>query len=188
MNADSDISQLLGAVASGEAGAEGRLYALAYDTLHHIAARRVRRSGGALSLSPTALVNEAWLKLAGDGPRQFKGSGHFYALLAKAMRQVVVNQARDRIAAKRGGVAIAATLTEGLAAEGARLEDLLGVDAALSRLEQIDAALAGLVERHFFGGQSFVEIAAERGVTERTVRRHWEMARAVLAELAPEAL
>lgn len=188
MHTSDAVTDLLAAVATGDASAESRLYALAYDTLRRIAASRVRRSGNALSLSPTALVNEAWLKLAGDGPRQFRGSGHFYALLAKAMRQVVVNQARDRIAAKRGGAAVAATLTEGLAAEGARLEDLLGVDAALSKLAEIDEALAELVERHFFGGQSFVEIAAERGVTERTVRRHWDAARAVLAELAPEAL
>ncbi len=188
MTSGSEITALIADVAAGDALAEDRLFALAYDTLHRIAASRVRRSSGAMSLSPTALVHEAWLKIAGDGPRQFKGSGHFYALLAKAMRQVVVNQARDRVAAKRGGAAVVATLTDGIAAEGARLEDLLGVDAALTKLAEIDAALAELVERHFFGGQSFVEIAAERGVTERTVRRHWDAARAVLAELAPEAL
>lgn len=188
MSTPDALTDLLASAAAGDAKAEDRLYALAYDTLRRIAASRVRRSGHALSLSPTALVNEAWLKLAGDGPRRFKGSGHFYALLAKAMRQVVVNQARDRIAAKRGGAQVAATLTEGIAADGARLEDLLGVDAALTRLAEIDDALAELVERHFFGGQSFVEIAAERGVTERTVRRHWDAARALLAELAPESL
>jgi DNA-directed RNA polymerase specialized sigma24 family protein len=96
------------------------------------------------------------------------------------MRQILVDEFRSRAAVRHGGDLARATLTEGLPEGGADVGELLAVDEALRKLEQLDPDLAELVEWHFFAGISFVDIAAARGVTERTVRRHWDAARAIL--------
>lgn len=177
-----EVTRLLEAVERGEPAAQDRLFDAVYDELKRIARSHVRRSGPALTLNPTTLLHEAWLKIArGEGPRP-DGSAHFYNLLAQAMRQILVDLARKHASVKHATPPHRTELTEGMLSSEHSLEELIAVDAALERLRLCDEELAQLVEWHFFAGISFVEIAAARSVTERTVRRHWDMARAFLAD------
>jgi RNA polymerase sigma factor (TIGR02999 family) len=186
MNAKPPITQLLQAAASGDDAAQRQIYELAYAELRRIARASLRRSGGKQAINPTTLVHEAWMKIAQGAVGGISNSEHFYSLFARAMRQVLIDLVRKDGAVKHGGELLRAELDDGIS-DGARpLDELLQIDAALRQLELADAELAQLVEWHFFGGLSFVEIAAARGVTERTVRRHWSMARALLLDVMPE--
>ena len=176
-----------GAVADGDASANQRLYELVYDELKRIA-RGVIRNAGPLTMKPSTLVHEAYLKLAGDANREHVDSNHFYSLLARAMRQVIVDVGRSRATVKHGVGMQQVDLTESLQGQDQSVDNLLGIEQALQKLEAVDQELGDLVELHFFGGFSFVEIARLRGVNERTVRRHWESARAFLLDCLPEAL
>jgi RNA polymerase sigma factor (TIGR02999 family) len=179
------VTTLLGAVARGDPGAQGQLYELVYDELKRIARATLRRAGGHLTMNPSTLVHEAYLKLAGDSARDLNGSRHFYNLLARAMRQVILDLSRQHATSKHGAGMIRTQITDHLAGAAAPLEQLIEIDAALNQLATIDAELAELVEWHFFAGLSFAEIAAVRGVTDRTIRRHWDSARALLIDLMP---
>jgi len=176
------VTELLAAASRGEADAQQTLFTLVYDELKRIARGQVRRSGGQLSINPTTLLHEAWIKFAHGDARQLNGSAHFYNLLAQAMRQVLLDIARKHATDKRGSGMARTELTDGIESAERSVDDLLAVDSALSRLRACDAELAQLVEWHFFAGLSFVEIAKARAVTERTVRRHWDMARAFLGD------
>jgi RNA polymerase sigma factor (TIGR02999 family) len=182
------VTTLLGAVAQGNAAAQAELYALVYDELKRIARGALRRNANSGTMNPSTLVHEAFLKLAGDSARRLNDSHHFYSLLARAMRQVILDAGRQRGTVKHGVGMAKTQLTEGLRQEGAKIEDLLAIDDALRKLEALDPELAQLVELHFFAGVSFVDIAAMRGVTERTVRRHWNTARAFLVDAMPVAV
>lgn len=175
-----DMTTLLKAVAQGDARARQTVFELAYAELKRIARSTLKRSGNA-TVNPTTLIHEAYLKLA-QGLEGLNDSTHFYSLFARAMRQVLLDLARSGGTVKHGHGQLRVDLTERLPATDPSLEQLLGVDAALTRLEAVDPELAELVEWHFFGGLSFIDIARLRGVNERTVRRHWELARAVLLE------
>jgi len=175
------VTELLPKLAAGDASARDEIYRLAYQELRRIARQALQRAGGALTMHPSTLVHEAYLKLGGGAGLAFNDSRHFYSVLARAMRQILVDEFRSRAAVRHGGDLARATLTEGLPEGGAEVGELLAVDEALRKLEQLDPDLAELVEWHFFAGISFVDIAAARGVTERTVRRHWDTARAFLS-------
>jgi len=175
------VTVLLRAAGGGDASAQGQLFDLAYQELKRIARGALRRNGSEHSLNPTSLVHEAYMKIAG-GVGALNDSTHFYSLFARAMRQVLLDLVRADATVKHGAGQRRVELTERLPGADRSLEDLLQIDHALNRLQRMDPELAELVEWHFFGGLSFVEIAAARGVTERTVRRHWEMARALLVE------
>lgn len=176
------VTELLEAVGRGDAEAQQALFAQVYDELKRIARAQVRRSGGQLSINPTTLLHEAWIKFArGDG-RELSGSAHFYNLLAQAMRQVLLDIARKHATDKHGHGMARTELTDGIEQTERSADELIAVDAALGKLRACDAELAQLVEWHFFAGLSFVEIAKVREVTERTVRRHWDMARAFLGD------
>jgi RNA polymerase sigma factor (TIGR02999 family) len=176
------VTELLAAVGRGDADAQQLLFAQVYDELKRIARGQVRRSGGQLSINPTTLLHEAWIKFARGADRQLSGSAHFYNLLAQAMRQVLLDIARRHATDKHGSGLARTELTEGIEQTERSADELLAVDAALGKLRDCDADLAQLVEWHFFAGLSFVEIARVREVTERTVRRHWDMARAFLGD------
>jgi RNA polymerase sigma factor (TIGR02999 family) len=176
------VTELLDAVGRGDVDAQQELFARVYDELKRIARGHVRRSGGQMSINPTTLLHEAWIKFARGDDRKLSGSTHFYNLLAQAMRQVLLDLARKHATDKHGRGIARTELTEGIEDSGRSVDELFAVDSALGKLRDVDADLAQLVEWHFFAGLSFVDIARARGVTERTVRRHWDMARAFLGD------
>lgn len=174
------VTDLLDAVARGETHARDQLFERVYQELKRIARSQLRRSGDWISVNPTTLLHEAWLKFARTDGRELQGSTHFYNILSQAMRHVLTDIARSRVTTKRGHQLIRVELNERIEQPDSPLSELLAVDAALEKLQACDTDLAQLVEWHFFGGISFVEIAKLRGVTERTVRRHWDVARLFL--------
>lgn len=144
-------------------------------------AHRVRAGRAGDTLSTTALVSEVWLKLAGRAPA-WNDQGHFLAIAARAMRQVLVDAARQRMAAKRGGVARAViTLEDDAQPAPVRDEAVLALDEALTRLAQMDPRRAAVVEHRFFGGLSIEETARVLEIGSATVERDWRVARAWLA-------
>lgn len=156
-----------------------------YAELRRVAAAYLRRERPGQTLQPTALVNEAYLRLAGQHPR-FQNRAHFCAIAANAMRQILVERARAKHAQKRGGGAPRITLNEALAANPEPPVDIAALDEALTRLAALDPEQARIVELRFFGGLSVEETAEALGVSPATIKRHWAVARAWLArELAP---
>lgn len=186
MSQPPEVTTLLDAASGGDAEAQKRLYELAYGELKRIARGALRRSGGERAVNPTTLVHEAYMKIAQGAVRDLQGSQHFYSLFARAMRQVLLDIVRQKSTVKHGVGQVRAELDERLADESRPIEELIQIDAALRKLESIDPDLAELVEWHFFAGLSFVDIATARGQNERTVRRHWEMARALLLDAMPD--
>ena len=176
----SDATRLLEAAAGGDRQAAADLLPLVYDELRRLAAAKLAVEAPGHSLDPTALVHEAYLRLVGD--QQFDGQGHFFAAAAEAMRRILVNHARDRNRLKRGGGRRRVDLDRltGLAAAGD--DDLLGLDDALDRLAEDYPAAAELVKLRFFGGMTLGEAAEALGMFRRTADRHWNFARAWLAD------
>jgi RNA polymerase sigma factor (TIGR02999 family) len=178
MATEAEITELLNAANSGDAVAQDAAYALVYDELKRCARRQsaIRRGS---SLTPTALVSELYLKLRVSRLGRIENRRHFFALAARAMRQITIDDARHRARAKRGGGAENFEVnTSDLGATTA--EQALELDAALTALFERDAELGRLVEWHFFAGLTFQQIADELGCHERTVRHDWELARSYL--------
>jgi RNA polymerase sigma factor (TIGR02999 family) len=174
-----DVTRLLIAWRQGDPAAPGELFSLVYDQLRSLARYHVRR-GADESLGPTGLVHEVYLKLVERSRLDVRDRGHFFALAARAMRQVLVDRARRRSAGKRGGRAMAEALEEDVLPADARTEELLALDEALSHLEGLDPRLVRLVEVRFFAGLSVEEAAEALEVSPRTVKRDWQKARAAL--------
>lgn len=172
-----EVSLLLAAARDGDRDALDQLVPLVYDDLRRLAGRELRREMGHRTMHATALVHELWLKLSGAGPVEASSRTHFFAIAARAMRQVLVDQARRRRAEKRGGEWQATTLGEGDAAVDVDVDEMLALDDALERL---DPRQRQIVEMRFFGGLEEREIAQVLGTSERTVRREWVRARAHL--------
>ena len=158
------------------------LMPLVYDELRRLAAHYLRGERPGQTLQPTALVNEAYLRLLKDRPDRWQNRAHFCAIAAHSMRQILIERARARDALKRGGGQPRITFDESLnAAADAPVVDVLAVDTALERLAAIDADQARIVELRFFGGLSIEETAEAMGTSPATVKRHWAVARAWLA-------
>jgi RNA polymerase sigma factor (TIGR02999 family) len=153
-----------------------------YEELKRLARRQRYANDPSATLSTTELVHEAFLKLAGGSTATWEGRAHFFGAAGRAMRQVLVDFARRRQAAKRGGGATHITLGEGQAALAVELDEILAVDAALEQLERTDPRLRVLVELRFFAGMPEAEIARVLGVSERTVERDWLKARLLLLQ------
>ena len=156
-----------------------RAFASAYDELRRVAHRQLRRLRPGQTLTTTALVHEAFVKLV-PGSKAAVDRTHFFALAARAMRQILVDYARARGARKRGGGQRPTTLDEAALTVETLSEEMLGIDTALHRLESVDERLARVVECRFFGGMTEDEVAEALGVTARTVRRAGRKARAFL--------
>lgn len=182
MSARPEVTTLLHAMANGDVQARDALYRSVYAELQRIARASLRKHHADFTLNPATLVHEAFLKLAATDAAALQGSAHFYSLLARAMRQIIIDLGRQRATIKHGVAQIRTALDESLAQEETAIDDLLLIDHALLSLEKVDPELAELVELHFFGGVSFVDIANLRQVNERTVRRHWETARLLLMD------
>jgi RNA polymerase sigma-70 factor (ECF subfamily) len=151
-----------------------------YDELRKLARHYLRRERAGQSLQATALVNEAYLRLKRDKRQPWQNRTHFLAIAANSMRQILVERARARKAAKRGGEQIRITLDEAVAAGGEREIDLMALDEALTRLAVIDPEAARIIELRFFAGLSIEEAAESLGISPATVKRGWSMARAWL--------
>jgi len=176
----SSLTELLEAWREGDPDARERAFAAVYEELRTLARRQVRRHRPGETLRTTALVHETYLKLARGRAVAIQDRAHFFALASRAMRQVLVDAARNRRAGKRGGDGIRTTLDEGALRVEAAGEEVLALDRALARLAALDERAASVVEWRYFGGLSEAEIAEALGVTERTVRRDWRQARAFL--------
>jgi RNA polymerase sigma factor (TIGR02999 family) len=172
-----EVTRLLEAAEAGDPEALDRLVPLIYEDLRRVAHRQLDREGGGHTLQTTALIHEAYLKLAGSGSVSAASRAHFLAIAARAMRQVLVDYARRRKAAKRGRGVISVTLGDEPQPADTSAEDLLALDEAL---EQLDPRQRQVIECRFFGGMEEKDIAAALGVSERTVRRDWVKARAWL--------
>jgi len=179
-----DVTRLLRVAHAGNPEALNRVYDLVYGELRQIAAARLRQERDGHTLQPTALVNEAFLKLVDSPAAAVSDRKHFLGIAARAMRQVLVDHARRRDAVKRGDGVRAVTLTGQLlsarGSEGLDAEELLALDAALDRLDAMDPRLRQVVELRFFGGLNDTETGEVLGVTRRTVQRDWTRARAWL--------
>lgn len=176
-----DITRLLHASAGGDREAFDALMPHIYDDLRRIAHRQLGRLRSGETWNTTALVHEAYLKLA-DHDGAYTDRSHFFAVSARAMRQILVDYARRRTAAKRGGVQVAESLDENSLAADAEAEHVLAVEQALSRLAELDPRLVQVVECRVFGGYTEDETAVALGMSLRSVQRFWMRARAWLAE------
>ncbi|HTI05067.1 MAG TPA: ECF-type sigma factor [Gemmatimonadales bacterium] len=185
------ISELVTAADRGDNAAATELFAALYNELHTLAESHLHRQGGRVSLGTTTLVHEAYLKLSardsGSGLR-FPDRHRFLAYASKAMRGLVIDYARARRAQKRGGsLEITLIGDKDVPAPQTTDESLEQLADALERLGELDPELAQLVDLHFFGGFSFVEIAGLQGASERTVQREWRKANALLQRLVTDA-
>jgi len=174
------ITGLLVDWSQGDHTAYEQLVPLVYDELHRIARREMSKERPGHTLQPSALVNEAFLRLIEYDRVNWENRRHFFRLAAKMMRQVLINYAVARKSAKRGGAAQRVTLDETLVGDETRvmeMDELLALNEALQRLEQEDERCAKVVELMFFGGLSEKETAAELDISDRTVKREWRYAR-----------
>jgi RNA polymerase sigma factor (TIGR02999 family) len=175
-----EITLLLERVRSGEEEAAGELFGELYGQLHGLAAAIFRSQRGNHTLQPTALVHETYLKMIRPGATPWQDRAHFCGVAAKAMRQILVNHARDKQALKRGGAAGRVTLS-GAVGEGGPDLDVLDVHEALEELARLDARQARIAELRFFAGLNTQEVAEVVGVAPRTVELDWKMAKDWLA-------
>ena len=172
-----EVTRLLRAARDGDAGAIDRIVPLVYEDLRRLARRQVGRRFGPQTVRPTELVHEAYVKLCSGGAESAVDRAHFLAIAARAMRQVLVDEARHHQAAKRGGGWKRATLSGSHWVSDLDVDELLTLNDAL---QELDPRQRQVVECRFFGGMEDSEIAEALGVTDRTVRRDWVKARAWL--------
>lgn len=183
----SPATDLANGAGAGNRAAADELMHLAYDELHRLAKHYLRGEWASNTLQPTALVNEAYLRLIDQSRVSWQGRTHFLAVGAQAMRRILVDHARAKGRAKRGGGRQRIALDEGLTISPERDADLLAVDDALDKLRQIDPRQAQIVELRFFGGMTVEEVAVVLGVSKRTVENEWTIIRAWLRrELSEE--
>jgi RNA polymerase sigma factor (TIGR02999 family) len=174
------VTRWLIAGSAGDAQALEALLPLVYDELHRQAVRFFNRERAGHTLQPTALVNEAYLRLINQHDVNWQNRVQFFGLAAEMMRRILVSHARSRQAQKRGGAAQRLTLDENVAAAPERDLNLLALDEALTRLEQLDPEKSRMVELRFFSGLSVEETAEVMGVSPRTIDRQWQTAKAWL--------
>lgn len=174
------VTLALQAARSGDPAALNEAFHLVYDEVRMIARARVARAGGGGTLDTTAVVHEAYLKLARHGALSFTDRQHFLAVASTAMRQVLLDHARKRLSARRGGGAEHVPLTVADPAADGQAREIVALDEALRRLAALDADLSRLVELRYFGGLTIEETAEALGVSDATVKRAWRRARAWL--------
>ena len=177
-----EITALLRRFQAGDEAARADLINRVHQELRVIAARHMRRERQGHTLQTTALVNEAYLKLANLPAMDWRDRAHFFAVAASVMRRILVDHARRRVADKRGGGYDVLQLDEGLVYEPSRPAELVRLDEAMQRLAEKDARSSLVIELRFFGGLSIEESAAVLKVSPRTVKREWTFARAWLRE------
>ena len=183
-----EVTQLLNAWSKGEARALDQLAPLVESELRRVAQAYLSREGPGHTLQPTALINEAYLRLIEWKTVEWRSRVHFYAVAAKMMRRILVNHALGRASLKRGGDAVLVSLAEAESVADQENADIVALDDALNRLAKFDARKSLLVELRFFGGLTAEEAADVMGSSLRSVNRQWSLARAWLfRELRGEA-
>jgi len=175
-----EITQLLVAAGQGREGALDEVFASVYPRLRQLARSRRRGWQGDNTLDTTALIHEAYLKVASSRNPRYESRGHFFAVAAQAMRQILINYAEKKGAQKRGGGAAHVTLHEGDAVSEDALDEILTLDAALARLEVLSPRQARVVECLFYAGFTVEETADALETSPATVKRDWSAARAWL--------
>jgi RNA polymerase sigma factor (TIGR02999 family) len=175
-----DVTQLLVDWSHGDKDALERLMPLVYDELHRLARSYMRRERSDHTLQPTALVNEAYLRLIDQTRVQWRNRAHFFGVAAQLMRRVTLKHAERQNAAKRGRQAPDVPLEEAAVAGAATDEDLIALNEALEHLEELDERQGRIVELRFYGGLSTTEIGECLGISRATVDREWRLARAWL--------
>jgi len=176
---ETSISSLMDAAEGGEPAASAELFSALYSELHRMAASQLRRTP-AMSLGATSLLHDAYLDISEREGARFPDRGRFMAYASRVMRTLIIDYVRSRRAVKRGGGFAITTLVEDEAAAASEVGELTRLSEALDELAELEPGLAEVVDLKFFCGFSFAEIAAIRGVTERTVQRHWDKARIFL--------
>jgi RNA polymerase sigma factor (TIGR02999 family) len=177
----SDVTQILDQIQQGDRAAASELLPLVYAELRRLAIHRMSKEKPGLTLQPTALVHEAYIRLVGDAAVKWDGRSHFFAAAAEAMRRILIESARRRNSLKQGGNLIRQELTENDAiAISDNADELLDLDAALTKLATHEPDLAKLVELRYFAGLTVEEAAQAMGISARTLKRNWAFARAWL--------
>lgn len=181
-----EVTQLLAAWGRGDRSAFDQLFPLVHAELRRIAQRQMRQERPGHTLQATALVNEAYLKLAGDQGLEWRDRAHFFAVCAQVMRHILIDHARSRGREKRGGGAIQVSLNDALIVADDHATDILDLDEALSALERLDPQKARVVELRYFAGLTVEETAEVLNSSPRTVRREWRRAKAWLFRMMRE--
>jgi len=178
----SDVTQILAAAQEGDSSAAEQLLPIVYDELRKLAVCRMAQEAPGQTLQPTALVHEAWLRLAGNGNQSWNGRGHFFAAAAEAMRRILIDRARRKRAAQHGGGHARLDIAEVEVASPAKDEELLAVSDALERFARRDKQKAELVKLRYFVGLTTEEAAEVLGISVPTADRWWSFSRAWLFE------
>jgi RNA polymerase sigma factor (TIGR02999 family) len=184
----SDVTQLLVAIDQGDPNAAEELLPLVYDELRRLAAARMAQESSGQTLQPTALVHEAWLRLAGPNETRWNNRGHFFGAAAEAMRRILVENARRKMRLKHGGGQMRIDLNQVDLATASDDETVVAVSEALDKLARRDPLGAELIRLRFFAGFSNAEAAKLLGLPERTAKRTWSYARAWLYEEVRKSL
>jgi len=172
-----DVTVLLSELTRGNKEAEEKLVPLVYDELKRLARSYMRRERPEHTLQATALVHEAYLKLIKQQSVNWQGRSHFFAIAAQLMRRILIDHARGHLREKRGGTKVILPLDEGLVFSPEHSEELVKLDEALERLSKLDARQSRIVELRFFGGLSVEETAKFLGISPKTVKRDWSVAK-----------
>ena len=180
LSSQKEVTQLLGAWSGGDERAFEKLIPLVQPELHRLAHHYMSRERAGHTLQTTALLDEAYLLLVDPNKRDWQNRTHFVAAAAQLMRRIMVDHARERHALKRGAGALKVTLDEAAAVTETRSEDLLALDDALERLAAQDPRKSQVVELRYFGGLTVEEVAEFLKLSQRTVEREWNMAKAWL--------
>jgi len=184
-----DVTQLLVAWTNGDQAARDQLISVVYEELHRLARRYMRSESPGHTLQTSALVNEAFLRLVDQRNVRWQNRSHFFAIAAQMMRRILVDYARGRNYAKRGGGERALSLDEGLIVSEERSAEVVAVHEALEELAKFDLRKSQIVELRFFGGLTIDETAEVLGVSPGTVMSDWTMAKAWLRrEISPQAV
>lgn len=175
-----EVTQLLVAWGNGDQLARDKLMSVVYEELHRLAQKYMRRESPGHTLQTSALVNEAFVKLVDQRNVRWQNRAHFYGIAAQLMRRILVDHARSRHRAKRGGGARVVSFNDALLVSDERSAEVVAVHEALERLAEFDSRKSQLVELRFFGGLSIEETAEVLGVSQGTVMRDWTLAKAWL--------
>lgn len=181
-----DLAQLLSDATLNGRIPSRELLPLVYDELRNLASRRMAREAGSLTLQPTALVHEVWLRLSSSEDQTWADKEHFFKTAATAMRRVLVDRARSKSCLKRGQNLRIVSIDDVDVSSGDVDDRLLMIDEVMKRFEKEDPESAEIVNLKFFGGLTNQQIAELRGVTERTIQRHWTFAKSCLYQMLQE--